>query len=125
MVTALGVGTSALRVGDEDWYWDWVWDWDGRAWETVWLAAEDEYCAHREAATVHWVRRVPTEWGEACARSLPDCVVSAAVWICGLRFELRKAVRRFVSRREGVGAEGDILVIILWYTEVSVGQICI
>lgn len=66
-----------------------------------------EYSAHIEAATVHCVRRVPTGWGDACARSLPESVVSAAVWICGLRFELRNAVRRLVRSKEGVGAETE------------------
>lgn len=31
------------------------------------------------------------------------------MWICGLRLELRKAVRRLVRRSEGVGADCGIL----------------
>lgn len=61
---------------------------------------------------MHCVRRVPTEWGDACARSLPERVVRTAVWTWGPRLALRKAVRRFVRRREGVGEEGCWLGIV-------------
>lgn len=64
--------------------------------------------AHSDAATVHCVRSVLTDCVEACARSLPERVARRAVWIWGVRFDWRKAVRRLVRRRGGVGADTDI-----------------
>lgn len=45
----------------------------------------------------------------AWARSFPDAVVRKAAWRVGERLALRKAVRRFVSRRGGVGVLRDMV----------------
>jgi hypothetical protein len=72
--------------------------------------AEVECMARSEAATVAWVRSEATGCGLAWARSLPCGLVRRSVGSCGVRFALRKAVRRFVRRRGGVGWEMDMTI---------------
>lgn len=67
---------------------------------------DEAWMARREAATVARVRSRVTAWGLAWARSLPCDVMSSSVGSCGLRLAWRKALRRLVRRRGGVGGFG-------------------